>query len=403
MKTEHHTHRSRKHSFLLVLAAQVLLVMTVGAQAQEPTGVIGPPIPANCARLIKADVVALDQAIVYNRLGTVNPNGMIYALKRDIVAIDPLKGLSAGNVRLRADKRPRPLVLRMNIGDCLKINFTNLLSKEPRSSKDPPSDDQPSTRSAGVHVIGMELVGNIKSDGSNVGTNPPSLVPPDGFTTYTFTATREGNNLMYSTGTTTGGEGDGGTLAEGLFGSVNVEPRGAEWYRSQVTAVEMAKATTGTAGATATTTIGVNVKPGGQPIIDYDRFKMLDADNNIIYSDLNAIITGPGKGRFPKETYRPNATEPDRNQPFREFTVIYHDEIQTVQAFPEFREGPLVHTLHSVQDKFAINYGTAGVGAEILANRLGVGPMFDCTECKFEEFFLSSCCLLYTSPSPRDS
>ena len=390
MKTEHHTHRSRKHSFLLVLAAHVLLVMTVGAQAQEPTGVIGPPIPANCARLVKADVVALDQAIVYNRLGTINPNGMIYALKRDIVAIDPIKGLSAGNVILRGDKRPRPLVLRMNVGDCLRINFTNLLSKEPRSSKNPPSDDQPSTRSAGVHVIGMELVGDITSDGSNVGTNKPSLVPPDGFTSYTFTATREGNNLMYSTAATTGGEGDGGTLAEGLFGSVNVEPRGAEWYRSQVTAAEMAKATIRTAGDTGTTTIGANVKPGGQPIIDYERFKMLDADNNIIHSDLNAIITGPGRGRFPTETYRPNATEPDRNQPFREFTVVYHDEIQTVQAFPEFRQGPLVHTLHSVQDKFAINYGTAGVGAEILANRLGVGPMWDCTECKFEEFFLSS-------------
>ena len=101
---------------------------------------------------------------------------MIYGKPGDIVAIDPLKGLSAGNVRLRADKRPRPLVLRMNIGDCLKINFTNLLSKEPRSSKTR-SDDQPSTRSAGVRVIGMELVGDITSDGSNVGTSPPSLVP----------------------------------------------------------------------------------------------------------------------------------------------------------------------------------------------------------------------------------
>jgi hypothetical protein len=390
MKTEHYTYRCRKYFLLLFFAAQVLLVMTVRAQAQEATGIIGPPIPANCARMIKADVVALDQVIVYNRLGTVNPNGMIYALKRDVVAIDPLKGLSAGNVRLRADKRPRPLVLRMNIGDCLKINFTNLLSKEPRSSKDPPSDDQPSTRSAGVHVIGMELVGDITSDGSNVGTNPPSLVPPDGFKSYIFTATREGNNLMYSTGTTTGGEGDGGTLAEGLFGSVNVEPKDAEWYRSQVTAAELAKATIGTAGNTATTPLGATVNSGGQPLIDYDKFKMLDGDNNIIYSDLNAIITGPGRGRFPKDTYKPNATEPDRNQPFREFTVIYHDEIQTVQAFPQFREGPLVHTLHSVQDKFAINYGTAGVGAEILGNRLGVGPMFDCTECKFEEFFLSS-------------
>jgi hypothetical protein len=37
-----------------------------------------------------------------------------------------------------------------------------------------------------------------------------------------------------------------------------------------------------------------------------------------------------------------------------------------------------------------MNYGTGGAGAEILANRLGVGPMKDCTECLYEEFFLSS-------------
>ena len=189
---------------------------------------------------------------------------------------------------------------------------------------------------------------------------------------------------MYSTGATTGGEGDGGTLSEGLFGSVNVEPRGAEWYRSQVTAAEMAAATVKNPDGTPKKT------PGGQPILDYSKFKMLDVNNNIIATDLNAIITGPNKGRFPAGTYRPNATEPDRDRPFREFTVIYHDEIQDIQAFPQFRDPVLKHTLHSVEDKFAINYGVAGVGAEILANRLGVGPMFNCTECKFEEFFLSS-------------
>ncbi|HEU5093065.1 MAG TPA: hypothetical protein VFT30_10285, partial [Nitrospira sp.] len=70
--------------------------------------------------------------------------------------------------------------------------------------------------------------------------------------------------------------------------------------------------------------------------------------------------------------------------------MIYHDEIQDIQAFPQFRDPILKHTLHSVEDKFAINYGVAGAGAEILANRLGVGPMFNCTECKYEEFFLSS-------------
>jgi hypothetical protein len=376
MQTRPDANRSTNLYARLFMTPLLLLVTAIAVAAQAPA-----PTPA-CERTIKADVVALDQVIMYNRLGTVNPAGMIYALKQDIVAISTAQGLVAGNVRLRADKRPRPLVLRMNNGDCLRITFTNLLSPSPLN-------DQPATRTAGVHVIGMELVNGIASDGSNVGANPSSLVAPNGTAVYTFYATREGNNLLYSTAATTGGEGDGGTLSEGLFGSVNVEPRGAEWYRSQLTAADMALAKTGTTA-------------GGQPIINYDAvypvghakagkpiIKMLSGVD-IVHTDLNAIITGPNKGRFPAGTYRANATEPDREQPFREFTVVYHDEIEDVQAFPQFDDPVLSHTLHSVQDKFAINYGTGGIGAEILANRLGVGPMFACTECKYEEFFLSA-------------
>ena len=233
MKIKNPIYPWRKSSLLIFLLAFALLAITANAQTQTAVGdpvaggdALALPSPTpTCARTIKANVVALDQVIMFNRLGTVNPNGMIYALKQDVVAIDPAKGLVAGNVRLRADKRPRPIVLRMNSGDCLRITFTNLLSPSPLS-------DQPATRSAGIHVIGMELVGSIASDGSNVGVNPPSLVGPGGSTVYTFSATREGNNLMYSTAATTSGEGDGGTLAEGLFGSVNVERQGAEWYRS---------------------------------------------------------------------------------------------------------------------------------------------------------------------------
>ena len=92
---------------------------------------------------------------------------------------------------------------------------------------------------------------------------------------------------------------------------------------------------------------------------------------------------------------RPANTEstpvnPDRNQPFREFTVIFHDELLAEQAFPEFIDPVFKFTLSSVKDNFAINYGTGGIGAEILANRKGVGPTKNCVECKYEEFFLSS-------------
>ncbi|HYL81076.1 MAG TPA: hypothetical protein VEU07_09695, partial [Candidatus Acidoferrum sp.] len=351
-----------------------------------------------CGRTISADVVALDQLFFYNRIGASNPSGMIFALKRDVVPVNAALGLAPGNVQLRADKRPRPIVLRMNAGDCLHITFTNLLNFGPISDLENGVTvvDQPATRTASVHVMGMQLVGGIGSDGSNVGQNGSSLVHPGGSAAYTFFAQHEGTYLLYSAGATTGGEGDGGSLSAGLFGAVNVEPAGAEWYRSQVTADDLALATKKDARGAAVKT------PGGQPIPDYNAvypaghpkaglpiLKMLNG-NEIVHTDLNAIITGPGAGRFPTGTYRPNPVYPDRDQPFREFTVIFHDEIMAQQAYFEFIDDVMGRTLQSVRDNFAINYGTGGIGAEILANRKGVGPTKDCVECKYEEFFLSS-------------
>jgi hypothetical protein len=382
---------ARSVSLAAIVAATMLEFSAVVMAQQEIV-----PTP-NCERTIKADVVAFDQPFFYNRLGAVNPAGMIYALRRDVKA-KTSTGLVPGNVMLKDYKRARPIVLRMNIGDCIEIMFQNLLDPM-RADK-----NQPATRTASIHAVGLQLRNSILDDGSNVGTNPSSLIEPGKTIVYTLYAEREGNHLLYSTAATTGGEGDGGSLPMGLFGAVNVEPRGAEWYRSQITEKDLALATKKNSDGTPMKT------PGGHPIIDYDAvypanstrpagtpiLKIVDVNNNIVHTDLNAIITGPARGNFPQGTYRPNPVEPDRNQPFREFTVVYHDEIQAVQAFPQFDDtingqpNPLAFTLHSVRDGFAINYGTAGIGAEILANRFGVGPMAKCTDCLFEEFFLSS-------------
>ena len=44
------------------------------------------------ARIVQANVVAIDQCLVINRFGTAMPNGMIFALRRDIVSnTDPRK------------------------------------------------------------------------------------------------------------------------------------------------------------------------------------------------------------------------------------------------------------------------------------------------------------------------
>jgi hypothetical protein len=347
-----------------------------------------PAWPTDTATVV-ANVVAFDQVIAYNRLGAINPAGMIFALERDVVKIDESKPLGPGNVQMRPDKRPRPLTLRVNLRQKLQINFKNWLADTPKN------DNQPHTRTASVHVIGMQLVNSINDDGSNVGQNNSSLVHPGGSATYTLYGEREGTHLLYSTAATTGGEGDGGSLSMGLFGAVNVEPAGAEWYRSQITADEMRFATVDTSGNPATTASGQPricydaVYPSGHPRAGLPVLRMLH-NGEIIHSDLNALITGPRKGNHRAGTYPVNPTEPNREQPFREFTVVYHDEIKAVQAFPQFEEGDLAFTLHSVRDAFAINYGTGGIGAEILANRLGVGPMGNCPECLYEEFFLTA-------------
>jgi len=139
-------------------AALVLLLAVARVHAQTAP-------PPNCDRTVKADVVALDQALIYNRLGAINPAGMIYALRRDVVAIDPAKGLVPGNVQLRPGKRPRPIALRMNVGDCLVINLTNLLAPDAADVNSFAANNAPATRTASAHVMGMQLVGTIASDG----------------------------------------------------------------------------------------------------------------------------------------------------------------------------------------------------------------------------------------------
>lgn len=405
---------------------------------------------------VYANVVALDQPISINRLGAAQPGGMIFALARDVCAVNGKQAgcaagpLTAGQVMLKPYKRPRPMVLRVNQGQCLQIGFTNLLNSTANATY------QPSTRAASVHVQGLEWVNTTQgtastckdsggspdatcNDGSWVGQNPNGLVSPittswDPLadapqTTYTLYAAQEGAYLLYSTGdvyskvpSVNGSAGDGGQLEMGLFGAVHVEPAQAKWYRSQVNADDLALA---------------SKKKGRshyrQPLIDYaavypdptgDCFatgacrtgpvlrltcSKKDAanksnhcrTNEIVHSDLTAIIAGPTGGRFPPSlpetpTMRSSYSLPDRLQPFREFTIIYHEMFNSSQAFADYyniqnSQGNLVATGNGEgQDQFGINYGMAGIGSEVLANRLGLGPMADCTTCKFEEFFLTS-------------
>jgi hypothetical protein len=130
----------------------------------------------------------------------------------------------------------------------------------------------------------------------------------------------------------------------GLFGAVNIESRGAEWYRSQVTEKDMSLAQKKNPDGTPMVT------PAGQPVLNYDAvyptnstrpagtpiLRMLDANNNIVHSDLNAIITGPNRGNFPAGTYRPNPVEPIAISRSANSRSSITTRSRAVQAFPQF-------------------------------------------------------------------
>jgi len=428
---EKHISSYTKHIALVTLITGFGVFYGSPAQAQ-----------ASCNRMLTADVVAFDMPLMFNRLGAQNINGMMYALRGDVVdktSLQPISGGGTpGNVTLRPDKRPRPLVLRMGAGDCMAITLTNLLAvpanpfevnpKDPDSncnSDNPPAppgevrsgtrfnceiDDQVAARDISLRFQGTELVNSINDDGSYVGKNSNSLVSPSGTRTFTIHAPKDGAFLGVSYGGTIGGEGLGGQTASGLWAVLNVNAEGASFYRSQLTNEELELATTGTA-ATGHPIIDYEAKyPNSEPWISEGKANLpiinMFRNGEMVHTAIDAIVAyGPnlemvstaGKlGQFPANIYPlesvgyRNPTVPNRLEPFREFTVAFHDEVSTKQAFPKWFEDPVLgHTLHGVRDSFMINYGSGGIGSEIIANRLGVGPMHDCVNCAYEEFFLT--------------
>ncbi|AGI23130.1 multicopper oxidase [Pseudomonas sp. ATCC 13867] len=462
-------------------ACQWLALCVLGSASElaiaAPAGAaLGAPSPVLCQRTLRAEVVALEQAYVLNRFGAFNPAGMLYALRRDVVfsghpriadgtpVDDGNLTQAPGHVRLRPGKRPRPLVLRANEGDCLEVRFHNLLlpgvpeersnlpeqyaGKVPAHMEDnygtvypangsdgrnlvramSVSNDLPYTRAAAFHVNGLNLVpmrpdecppstaGHAwlcGTDGDNVGLNRAVLNPatdaalrqrleqqggqvyPGQSAIYRLQAVREGTYFAYSTGASVGGEGDGGQLGAGLFGAVNVQPRGARWYRSQVTHGDLqAAAHPAASGSHPFSNLDYdNARYASGPQAGMPILAMLDGDE-IVHSDLNAIVVLTGEAPDHNDT-----TGPDRHcqayafgnscgHAYREFTVIMHDEIKAVQAFAELEDES--NPLFYIRDNMGVNYGAGGMGAMVLARNRRTGPARDCPECRAEEFFLSS-------------
>lgn len=262
-------------------------------------------------RVVCADLVALEQILVYNRFGSFNPYGTIFALRRDVAEAVPGTetvdaeycggrlgteagggGLSAGSVRLKDCKRPRPITLRVNVGDVLMLRVENLLTDPdaPDFSKDFCGDDSladeaqrrvrvgvregddllvshgeadcrdtanddgmapaaeagapdwPATRLVNLVAQGLHPLpdpGTGEVHGACRGLD--AVAPGESFVCR-YSVDQEGTYFFASMAAPAGGEGDGGSLVHGLFGAVVAERQGSRWYRSQVTEAAMNEA-----------------------------------------------------------------------------------------------------------------------------------------------------------------
>ncbi len=370
---------------------------------------------ARPAGTVVVDVVALDQSIVYNRFGSHNPYGMMYALKSDVIDLKTGKTLDQPGVvatpcevALRSDKRPRPLVIRANVGDKLEVNFTNLLCTDAPGTpgNDPFAEDfeepaiepveeeigqvivrppngfnRPATRLASMMFQG--LTHDPSSNTWDPEITGISGIAPGRTITYRLLAEREGNYLAHDNGAPAGGEGDGGSTVMGLYAAVNIEPPGSNVYRSQVRAEiwTMAKRQAAPGKVLNYEAIDTTGRfgPAGAPLLNMHR-DLGDGRWQLVHADINAIVQD-----FAVVDDGYSGTNENW---FREFTLVFQDELKTRQVFADVIDPSGAGA--GIRDGFGINYGASGVGSIVAANRLGLGPAAGCVECGLEEFFLTS-------------
>jgi FtsP/CotA-like multicopper oxidase with cupredoxin domain/RNA polymerase-binding transcription factor DksA len=160
------------------------------------------------------NIEAIQIDMVYNKFGDHDPNAKIYALADDAAKIQKSIAENPG----KPVKEVQPLTIRANKGDCIEVTFTNKLAEK-----------------ASIHIAGVGY--DVKgSDGTAAGYNPDSTASPNTQIRYRWNAEEEGtfffNNgadMTYYTDPT----GGKGTMGDGLFGALIVEPNEAKWTDPQ--------------------------------------------------------------------------------------------------------------------------------------------------------------------------
>ncbi|MDY5642789.1 MAG: multicopper oxidase domain-containing protein [Candidatus Faecousia sp.] len=142
------------------------------------------------------------RSIVYNKYGDHDPNGLMYVPAKDSQRIQKKARENFCLDPPQPYEEVRPLVLRANVGDEIRVNFHNRLN-----------------RRASMHVQGL-CYSVLSSDGANVGLNPDTTTADT--IQYTWYADREGAFLFSDL--TDPRSGEDGTNVHGLLGPRYADP-----------------------------------------------------------------------------------------------------------------------------------------------------------------------------------
>lgn len=153
------------------------------------------------------NIEAISLPIVYNKYGDHDPDGLMYVLEEDSEWIRK-KAQELFNLPTpQPCEEVRPLVIRANVGDTVKINFKNKLNRQ-----------------ASIHVQGLSY-NVMTSDGANVGFNCDTTTSDT--IQYVYHADKEGVYLFSDMADTRSNEQ--GANVHGLFGAIIVEAAGSIW------------------------------------------------------------------------------------------------------------------------------------------------------------------------------
>ena len=156
-------------------------------------------------------IEAIQIPIVYNQYGDYDPDGLLYVLEEDAERIQEEANRRFHQNRPQPYEEVQPLVLRVNLGDIVKIRFCHSLD-----------------RRLSIHVQGLAY-DVMTSDGTSTGFNPDSTTGHE--IVYTWYANAEGVFLFHDMADARSSEE--ATNIHGLFGTVIVEAPGAQWYHPQ--------------------------------------------------------------------------------------------------------------------------------------------------------------------------